>query len=180
MRQRGRRAGHRRRVLAQLTGAPQTVMLGRRPSSSPTRWGRWMAQFDPDLVLGVVTAVGGATGHAAILLRGLGIPTVMGVGGGGRGGDGRSSGWMAPRVLWPAPDAATQRELTQARQTWLAQRADQLAAAPRPPVPVTVCTCASPPTSAARPKPTSPCARGADEVGLFRSEFLFMARRAAG
>ncbi|MEZ4715706.1 MAG: dihydroxyacetone kinase phosphoryl donor subunit DhaM [Caldilineaceae bacterium] len=70
-----------RRVLAQLTGAPQTVMLDAPAVVVAHEVGPLdVAQFDPDRVLGVVTAVGGATGHAAILLRGLGIPTVMGVG----------------------------------------------------------------------------------------------------
>jgi len=36
-------------------------------------------QLDPDLVLGVVTGVGGSTSHSAILTASLGVPSVIGV-----------------------------------------------------------------------------------------------------
>ena len=38
------------------------------------------ATLDPDRVAGVATAHGGATGHAAIIARSLGVPTVVGLG----------------------------------------------------------------------------------------------------
>ena len=38
------------------------------------------SQFDPAIVLGICTAVGGPTSHSAILARGLGIPAVVGLG----------------------------------------------------------------------------------------------------
>ena len=38
------------------------------------------AALDPDTVAGVATAHGGATGHAAIIARSLGVPTVVGLG----------------------------------------------------------------------------------------------------
>ena len=38
------------------------------------------ATLDPDQVAGVATAHGGATGHAAIIARSLGVPTVVGLG----------------------------------------------------------------------------------------------------
>ena len=38
------------------------------------------ATLDPDTVAGVATAHGGATGHAAIIARSLGVPTVVGLG----------------------------------------------------------------------------------------------------
>lgn len=38
-----------------------------------------IAQLEPSKVLGICTVIGGANSHSAILLRALGIPTVMGV-----------------------------------------------------------------------------------------------------
>ncbi len=38
------------------------------------------AQFDPAIVLGICTVLGGSTSHSAILARGLGIPAVVGLG----------------------------------------------------------------------------------------------------
>jgi len=38
-----------------------------------------IAQLDPQRIVGAVTRAGGTTSHAAILLRGLGIPSVSGI-----------------------------------------------------------------------------------------------------
>ncbi|RXF70877.1 HPr family phosphocarrier protein, partial [Desulfovibrio sp. DS-1] len=70
------------RVLRLLTGAPPSGPRLERPSVllaadlGPSD----MAHLDPALVLGIVTAQGGATSHAAILARSMGIPAVAGAG----------------------------------------------------------------------------------------------------
>jgi phosphoenolpyruvate-protein phosphotransferase/dihydroxyacetone kinase phosphotransfer subunit len=70
-----------RRVLGRLAGTPATV--------APTAPGVIVADeltpgeaaaLDPGHAWGIVTARGGATGHAAILSRALGIPAVVGAG----------------------------------------------------------------------------------------------------
>lgn len=74
----------RDRVIRILTGAEETglsdvpdgsVIVAERLTPSDT------AQLDPAKVAGIVTKEGGRTSHAAILARSLGIPAVVGVGG---------------------------------------------------------------------------------------------------
>jgi multiphosphoryl transfer protein len=69
------------RVLRHLTGAPARALITERgilivddlaPGDA--------AALDPQLVDGLAVAHGGATSHAAILARGLGIPSVVGLG----------------------------------------------------------------------------------------------------
>ena len=72
--------GHR--VLASLIGVPAAgpelggpgILVAAELAPAET------AALDPKLVRGIVTARGGPTGHAAILARSLGIPTVVGAG----------------------------------------------------------------------------------------------------
>lgn len=72
--------GHR--VLARLIGVPAAgpelggpgILVAAELAPAET------AALDRELVLGIVTARGGPTGHAAILARSLGIPTVVGAG----------------------------------------------------------------------------------------------------
>lgn len=72
-----------RGLLRHLTGRPQdelgqcpspVVLLAHNLTPSET------AKLKPESVLGFVTEVGGVTGHTAIVARGLGIPAVVGIG----------------------------------------------------------------------------------------------------
>jgi len=74
------------------------------------------AQLDPDVCLGVVDRRGGPTSHAAILLRGAGIPAVAGAA--------ALIGTGSPTVLgvdggtgeiWPDPDGAARTEIERRR-----------------------------------------------------------------
>ncbi|WP_306052577.1 phosphoenolpyruvate--protein phosphotransferase [Natronococcus wangiae] len=74
----------RDRLIRLLTGGDRvdlamlpegTVLLAERLTPSDT------AQLDPERVVGFATAAGGRTSHAAIFARSLGIPAVVGVGG---------------------------------------------------------------------------------------------------
>ncbi|HUL86260.1 MAG TPA: phosphoenolpyruvate--protein phosphotransferase [Actinomycetota bacterium] len=136
------------------------------------------AGLEPSTCLGVATASGGPTAHAAVLARALGIPAVVGLGGaldvvadgtalGLDGGEG---------LVYLEPDAAVREALAQA------QRArDERSAAAR--------THAAEPArtedgerievaaNIGRPQDVAAAvAAGCDGVGLFRTEFLFMDR----
>jgi phosphoenolpyruvate-protein phosphotransferase/dihydroxyacetone kinase phosphotransfer subunit len=70
-----------RRVLARLAGMP----AGSAPHAAGIVFARELTPgeavgLDPDETWGIATARGGATAHAAILARALGIPAVVGVG----------------------------------------------------------------------------------------------------
>ena len=82
------------------------------------------ATLDPTLVLGLVTAQGGATDHSAILARALGIPAVTGVT--------ELFTYLTPGcqvaldgtagLVWVDPAPATVATLTANRTTWLTER----------------------------------------------------------
>src|SRR6185436_131936 len=70
-----------RRVLARLAGVQAGALL-REPGivlADELTPGE-AAALDPERALGLLTARGGATGHAAIVARALGIPAVIGAG----------------------------------------------------------------------------------------------------
>lgn len=137
------------------------------------------AALDPTLVLGIVTAQGGANDHSAILARALGIPAVTGVADAlthltpGRflALDGASG------TLWLDPDPATVAQLTNRRATWQAEQAAiqssaYLPALTREGIPIKVVA-----NIGAVTEIEAALAQGATGVGLFRTELLFMAHR---
>jgi phosphocarrier protein FPr len=137
-----------------------------------------VADLDDERVLGVVTARGTPTDHSAVLLRAFGIPAVVGAGAVvERIEDGQTIGLDgAGGRLWLAPDATTVAALTQERSAWLAQRQAARAAALQPavlrsgrriPVFANIGSAVDVPYAVAQ---------GAEGVGLFRTEFLFMQR----
>ncbi len=171
------------RVLRHLTGVARpsltfpepVVLLAAELTPSDT------AQLDPAQVLGIVTARGGATSHSAILARGLGIPAVVGAG-----------GWVAQvkegqvvaldgrtGQLWLKPNKSTLADLQRQRDTWQQERQAARTAAQEPAQ-----------TADGRrleiganigaPQETAIAVQfGAEGVGLFRTEFLFLDREAA-
>lgn len=169
------------RVMRLLTGAQPSGPRLDRPSVllaadlGPSD----MAHLDPSLVLGIITAQGGATSHAAILARSMGIPAVAGA--------------LAANVadgvtvaldgttgeVWIAPATDVLLTIESRRAAWLAAREAALAGAARPAV-----------TADGRhlhvhanigtPADAPPALKnGAEGVGLFRTEFLFLDRAAA-
>lgn len=139
------------------------------------------AGLDPGLVLGIAAETGGATAHAAILARSLGIPAVMGL---GEGLQAVVQGQMLvldgqAGTLATAPDEAGCRAAAEQRRAWMAAREAARSkgtapAATRDGLVVPVMANIGGPADAARA-----LAAGADGVGLFRTELLFLERDAA-
>jgi phosphocarrier protein FPr len=138
------------------------------------------AGLDRQETLGIVTAHGGPTSHAAVLARSLGIPAVVGVGeplAGVREGtplalDGGTG------IVYVHPDAmlvdrlrTQQREREEALST-----ARELARSPAVTMDGLVVEVAA--NVAGPAEVQEAVVAGADGVGLFRTEFLFMGRDA--
>ncbi|GAB4264104.1 MAG: phosphoenolpyruvate--protein phosphotransferase [Candidatus Promineifilaceae bacterium] len=171
------------RVIRQLAGAvpPQlvfdepVVLFARDLSPSDT------AQLEPEQVLAICTEVGGATSHSAILARALGIPAVVGAGDAlaavpagqvvavnGRTGE-----------IWLHPDAEQVAVFRQERAQWLAKQEQEKGAARVTAVTkdgkaIEIAANIGTPQDAARA-----LTFGAEGVGLFRTEFLFLDRQQA-
>lgn len=139
------------------------------------------AQLDRSLVLGICTEMGGATAHSAILARALGIPAVVGVGERPASlADGTtivvdgSSG-----QIWPEPTDEQVTAFTAARDTWLKQTQAAKDEGQQPAITpdghrVEIAA------NIGGPKDTAVALEyGAEGVGLFRTEFLFLDRETA-
>ncbi|MFB6167601.1 MAG: phosphoenolpyruvate--protein phosphotransferase [Haloferacaceae archaeon] len=141
-----------------------TVLLAERLTPSDT------ATLDPDAVAGVATATGGRTSHAAIIARSLSIPAVVGVGDDlDRVSDGATvlvDGEAGEVVVDPdagrrAAASDLDAPVVESRVATADGRAIEVAA------------------NVGRPAELDPAAaRGADGIGLYRTEFLFLDRDA--
>jgi len=162
----------RDRVLRALTGAARddpadlpagSVVLAERLTPSDT------ARLDPDRVAGFATVTGGRTSHAAIFARSLGLPAVVGVGEGLRevaaGTEVVVDGSRGRVVVHP--DAAT-REAAE-REEGAEVRAEPVATADGTPVEVAA-------NVGRRADLAAAAEHGADGIGLFRTEYLFVDR----
>jgi phosphoenolpyruvate-protein phosphotransferase/dihydroxyacetone kinase phosphotransfer subunit len=139
------------------------------------------ARLDPALTPGICLAYGSPTSHSAIMARSLGIPAIAGL-----GEDILKLADGTPLVMdgeqgrvWPNPEPALMADYTrwsQARQA--ARAAEQVAAAAlavtrdgrRVEVAANIASVA---------EARAAVARGAEGVGVFRTEFLFLNRPAA-
>ncbi|MEW6496492.1 MAG: phosphoenolpyruvate--protein phosphotransferase [Cyanobacteriota bacterium] len=171
------------RVLRLLTGAAYTPLNLTEPSLlvAPDLTPSETAQLDKSKVLGICTVAGGATSHTGILARSLGIPAVVGVGpellqlenGNLIAIDGETG------QVWVQPDEEQLQELQAKRERLLAAQQEQKAILQHPAVTqdgrqitvmANICTVAD-----ARVAIT----KGAEGVGLLRSEFLYFGREVA-
>lgn len=139
------------------------------------------AELDPARILGIVTELGGATAHSAILARALGIPAVVGVGTAVNGlVEGRIIGLDGEKgLVYTALDAAQTAELEALRETQKAvlrqaQDTAQGAAATRDGHRVEIAA-----NIGGLHDATVALEYGAEGVGLFRTEFLFFGRESA-
>ena len=137
------------------------------------------AALDPALALGVATAFGGPTSHAAVLARSLGIPAVVGIGAGllavAEGSPLALDGDAGTLHVRPTPELTRELE----RRLDARRQADRTArAAARAPAMTRDGTVVEVAANIGSPDdvPTA-LAAGCDSVGLFRTEFLFLDRR---
>jgi phosphocarrier protein FPr len=139
------------------------------------------ARLDPAKVLGICTELGGATSHSAILARALGIPAIVGLGAALEAiADGQTIAIDGRQGrLWLRPGDEQMAELRAQRAEWLAdqQRAKEAsggAAITQDGHQVEIAANIGGPHDA-------PIALeyGAEGVGLFRTEFLFLDRDTA-
>jgi phosphoenolpyruvate-protein phosphotransferase/dihydroxyacetone kinase phosphotransfer subunit len=136
------------------------------------------AALDRDVVLGIVTAAGGPTSHAAVLARSLGIPAVVGA---GETLLGLAEGTMlaidgASGLVYVEPDGTSIARLTAAREELEAKSRAARTSAREPArtadgIAIEVSANIGSPDDV-----VGAVAAGADGVGLFRTEFLFMGR----
>ena len=167
-------------VLARLAGdAPATkridaagVVVARDLSPAET------AGLDPGMVVAIATSAGGPTSHTAVLARSLGIPAVVGLGEALQGiSEGTTlgvDGSTGEVVIEPSDEvAATMRATAQRRRTQIEaarrEAAEPAVTADGVHVEVAANVGSAGEVEAAR-------AEGADGVGLFRTEFLFLGR----
>ena len=139
-----------------------TILLAERLTPSDT------AELDPDSVAGIATVTGGRTSHAAIIARSLAIPAVVGVGeeltGIEEGADVLVDGESGTVVVDPDEDeraAAGGVDAPVVEETVSTADGKQIEVAAN---------------IGGRAELDPAVARGADGIGLFRSEFLFLDR----
>ncbi len=139
------------------------------------------ATLDPALVLGIVTERGGVTGHAAIIARSLGIPAVTGVAGVttlvATGAQIALDGTEGN--LWLTLDEATLTAVSARRQRWLDDRATARSLAQEPALTQDGVRVEIAANIGGAAEVAPALAAGAEGVGLFRTEFLFMGRSSA-
>ncbi|MCV4231497.1 phosphoenolpyruvate--protein phosphotransferase [Virgibacillus sp. LDC1] len=133
-------------------------------------------QLDPALVIGFITRTGGATSHTAILARSLGIAAIVGAGAGVDGiEDGDTlvlDGTAGLCIARPEETEAEQYRLRMQQDLERRQSLEEYAARPAVTADGTRVELAANIGSAAEAE--TAVRQGADGVGLFRTEFLFM------
>ncbi|MCA9874468.1 MAG: phosphoenolpyruvate--protein phosphotransferase, partial [Anaerolineales bacterium] len=168
------------RVLGQLMDLERPELNFRRPSIliaadlTPSD----TARLDPKQVLGICTELGGATSHSAILARALGIPAIVGLGSQLETlPDGKTVALDGEQGrLWIEPNDEQLTRLAEQRIAWLTEQRRVKATAQQRAITkdkrqIEVAANIGGPNDAA-----IALDYGAEGVGLFRTEFLFMGR----
>ena len=173
----------RGRVLRHLLGTTNPDLTINQPSilAAPDLTPSDTARLDPTLVLGILTEEGGVTAHSAILARALGIPAVVGC---GRVLDDLTTGQLIALdgitgQVWLMPTVAEMAQLRQQQTKWqkqqqLARKSGQKLAVTQDGHRVEVAANIGGPHDVA-----VALEYGAEGVGLFRTEFLFLDRPSA-
>jgi phosphotransferase system enzyme I (PtsI) len=170
------------RLLKHLLGAPDIalpedaqpfVLVVRELSPSQ------LVHLKPDLVLGIVTMVGSPTSHSAIMARAFGIPMVMGVEGKlelaiGTGDLIIIDGGTGLLQVDPTPDMVSR--YTDIRKRQLAVREQLLSIAEVPAVTQDGVALTLAANISSLKELEAALSNGAEGVGLFRTEFLYMDR----
>lgn len=139
------------------------------------------AELDASLLAGIALEAGSPTAHAAILSRALGIPAVVGVGGllaaVGAGSEVAIDGTSGTVIVDPDPDAVRRLEAAAASYR---QGVEADAALRGEPLQTRDGHRLILAANIGRPEEASPAFEaGAEAIGLFRTEFMFMGRATA-
>ncbi|SER35929.1 phosphoenolpyruvate--protein phosphotransferase [Natrinema salaciae] len=164
----------RDRLIRLLTGGDRTdlgnlpagaVILAERLTPSDT------ARLDPDRVAGFVTVTGGRTSHAAIFARSLALPAVVGVGDELRDIDDGATVAVDGETGEVVVDPSDERREAAAAAREVEIRDAPVATADGAEIEVAANVGQPAELEAAKD-------RGADGIGLYRTEFLFLGREA--
>lgn len=136
------------------------------------------ASLDPGRVLGICTAAGGPTAHAAIIARALTLPAVVSAGAAvlevANGTLAVLDGNAGTVAVAPSPDALTQAQ--QAQAAWQLAHAASLEAANRPAITLDGHRVEVVANIGGLKDAQKASEVGAEGVGLLRTEFLFLDR----
>jgi phosphocarrier protein FPr len=139
------------------------------------------ARLNPDHIMAVCTELGGYTSHSAILARSRGIPAVVGLGPGiATIADGQIVGLDgATGQVWLSPGKGQTTRLRRQREAWLSEWQRSISTARQPAITrdghrIEVAANIGSPQDA-----EMALQFGAEGVGLFRTEFLFLDRQTA-
>lgn len=141
----------------------ESVVFAERLTPSDT------AQLDPDVVAGFVTVTGGQTSHASIFARSLALPAVVGVGDDLNGIDDGTTVAINGETgdVTPEPSEKTREQATQTNRADV--RSEPVTTADGTPIEVAA--------NVGQPIETEGATEhGADGIGLYRTEFLFLDR----
>jgi phosphotransferase system enzyme I (PtsI) len=141
----------------------ESVVFAERLTPSDT------AQLDPDVVAGFVTVTGGRTSHASIFARSLALPAVVGVGDDLNGIDDGTTVAINGETgdVTPEPSEKTREQATQTNRVDV--RSEPVTTADGTPIEVAA--------NVGQPIEIEGAAgHGADGIGLYRTEFLFLDR----
>jgi phosphocarrier protein FPr len=171
------------RVMRRLTGQAGAARVLREPAvlSAHDLTPSEVKDFDPAMVLALCLEAASASAHSVILARAMGIPVVAGL---GPGVSALADGTIVAvdgeqGTVWISPDAAQVEALEVRRREWLAARRAAESERHRPAATrdgrrIRVFANISGVAEAAEA-----VARGAEGVGVLRTEFLFLGRAAA-
>jgi phosphocarrier protein FPr len=171
------------RVMRRLTGQAGAARVLREPAilSAHDLTPSEVKDFDPAMVLALCLEAASASAHSVILARAMGIPVVAGL---GPGISALADGTIVAvdgeqGTVWISPDAARVEALEVRRREWLAARRAAESERHRPAATRDGRRIRVFANISGIPEAAEAVARGAEGVGVLRTEFLFLGRAAA-
>ena len=164
-----------KRATAFLTFPEPGILIAEELTPTP------IAQLDSSKVRGMVTVIGGPTSHSAILARALGMPTITGI---------DPSAAMLPEgvivaidgfqgKMWIEPSTNVLNELHQRQAEWLMTRERLLASSHQPALTRDEHRVKIAANAGSELDATMAVRNGAEAIGIFRTEFLYLTRESA-
>jgi phosphocarrier protein FPr len=169
--------------MRRLTGQASAARVLREPAvlSAHDLTPSEVKDFDPAMVLALCLEAASASAHSVILARAMGIPVVAGL---GPGISALADGTIVAvdgeqGTVWISPDAARVEALEVRRREWLAARRAAESERHRPAATRDGRRIRVFANISGIPEAAEAVARGAEGVGVLRTEFLFLGRAAA-